>query len=205
VRSRQILSGRRRASRVVASSALVVASALGLGLTARIVMVARRDLPPDAILVLGSDAARMQVGAALAGRHPHLPVWISDFPYQQERNRRVFLRRGVAPDRIFLDTCATDTVSNFTCTVNRLRARGVRHVYLVTSDYHMARSRAIATLVFGSHGIAVTPAPVASRLVESWLKVPRDCARALLWLVTGHSGARWNPKLRSPAYTSGSA
>ncbi len=34
---------------------------------------------------------------------------------------------------------------------------GITTKYLITSDYHMMRARAIATVVFGIQGIAVTP------------------------------------------------
>ncbi|AHJ30109.1 hypothetical protein NSP_38060 [Nodularia spumigena CCY9414] len=33
---------------------------------------------------------------------------------------------------------------------------GITTKYLITSDYHMMRARAIATIVFGIQGIAVT-------------------------------------------------
>ena len=62
----------------------------------------------------------------------------------------------------------------------------------------MARSRAIATLVLGSRGIAVTPISVPStgRQPESKLRIARDCIRSLVWMLTGHTGARFNPDLR---------
>jgi len=66
-----------------------------------------------------------------------------------------------------------------------------------TSDYHMKRARAIAAIVLGSQGIAVTPVQVSTRGDESetLVRLLRDCGRSLLWVVTGRTGASFNPKL----------
>ena len=72
---------------------------------------------------------------------------------------------------------------------------------MLTSDYHMRRARAIATLVFGSIGIAVTPValPFPAHLIqpESKLRITRDCIRSLILIVTGRTGASLNAELKS--------
>jgi uncharacterized SAM-binding protein YcdF (DUF218 family) len=89
-------------------------------------------------------------------------------------------------------------VTHFTVLAGDYVEREIRHVYLVTSDYHMTRARMIAALVFGSRGIAVTPVaePSDDWNEESWWKNGRDAARSLLWLGTGLTGARFNPRLQ---------
>ena len=73
----------------------------------------------------------------------------------------------------------------------------LQHIYLITSDYHMRRSRAIATVVLGSRGVVVTPVAVASRRDEdeSLVRVVRDFGRSLLWVLSGRTGAGFNPRL----------
>jgi uncharacterized SAM-binding protein YcdF (DUF218 family) len=63
-------------------------------------------------------------------------------------------------------------------------------IYLITSDFHMARANAIAFFVLGSHGITFTSVSVTSNhSPESWLVILRDTSRALFWIITGHNGA----------------
>jgi hypothetical protein len=61
----------------------------------------------------------------------------------------------------------------------------------------MGWARAIATIVFGSQGIVVTPVGVPSQGEESetLVQVLRDCGRCLLWIFTNRTGASLNPKL----------
>ena len=52
-----------------------------------------------------------------------------------------------------------DTLGNFTSVVDELQARMVRHVLLVTSEDHLARSMAVGQVVAGSRGIQLTGVP----------------------------------------------
>ena len=56
------------------------------------------------------------------------------------------------PDQVTLDYRARDTLGNFTSLVDELALRQVRHVLLVTSEDHLARSMAVGQVVAGSRG-----------------------------------------------------
>jgi uncharacterized SAM-binding protein YcdF (DUF218 family) len=81
----------------------------------------------------------------------------------------------------------------------------LQHIYLITSDYHTRRSRAIslrhgfanATVVLGSRGVVVTPVSVDSGRDEdeALLKMVRDFGRSLVWVLSGRTGAGLNPRL----------
>ncbi|MEO1378225.1 MAG: YdcF family protein, partial [Cyanobacteria bacterium J06635_10] len=87
---------------------------------------------------------------------------------------------------------------NFTSLVKKFKKRHIHHIYLITSDFHMPRSKAISTIVLGSRGIAFTPIPIPDRKYrESRLRIIRDSCRAILWIVTGHTGASLNPRVIS--------
>lgn len=146
---------------------------------------------PQAILVLEGRTERIYFAAQFAQLRLPMPIWISGNPAGEARNRNILKAAGVLPKHIFYDACAVDTVTNFTCTVGALRQNNIHHVYLITSDYHMVRSLAIATIVYGSRGIAVTPVTVTTsdRPPESLWRVLRDCMRSIMWLVTGRTGA----------------
>jgi DUF218 domain len=60
------------------------------------------------------------------------------------------LRRGVEPDRIFLEAASWDTIGNayFARTIHT-GARGWRTLLVITSEYHMPRTEAIFRWVFG--------------------------------------------------------
>ncbi|MFQ4136133.1 YdcF family protein [Nodosilinea sp. PGN35] len=170
---------------------LVLAGWLAVQLT-----LAQRQAPmPQAILVLEGQTSRVRFAAQFSGQHPNLPLWVSGNPQGQAVNAAIFRQAAVPAALVHYDGCATDTVTNFTCTVADFETRRIRHIYLITSDYHMGRSLAIAAIVFGSRGIVVTPVALAApdRAPELPLRTLRDCLRSLVWLATGKTGASLNP------------
>jgi uncharacterized SAM-binding protein YcdF (DUF218 family) len=173
---------------------------LGLGawIPLRLALTQASGVPPQGILVLGGNPNRMYWGADLANKHSDLPVWISDGAANRELNLAIFQEGGVAQERITDLLCATDTVTDFTCAVESIANLKMAHIYLVTSDFHMARALAIAYWVLGSRGIRVTPVevPCLCDIQESALHILRDQLRAILWLTSGRTGASLNPRLR---------
>lgn len=144
---------------------------------------------PQAIFMLGGGWGRERVTALFAQSHPELEVWLSG-GVQRERIEAIFTEAGVTMERVHLDYRALDTVTNFTTMVDVFKEAKINHVYLLTSEFHMARSRTIATIVFGFHGIIITPIPIPDQQKsEPWLKIPRDAFRAIVWVITGHSGS----------------
>ncbi|WP_295621067.1 YdcF family protein [Chamaesiphon sp. GL140_3_metabinner_50] len=147
-------------------------------------------IEPQVIFVLGGEEEREIFAAKFAHTHPNLPVWISGGAPQGYANR-VFKKAGVSTKNLHLDYQAIDTVGNFTTMVDRFEAKGITSVYLVTSDNHMQRARAIGEIVFGSRGIKVKPVTVNSdRPSEPIQKTVRDSFRSLFWLTTGYAGGK---------------
>jgi uncharacterized SAM-binding protein YcdF (DUF218 family) len=174
--------------RMGAIGLLIVLIWLGM-IPLRLVIAARQVPKPEAILVLGGGLQREETAAQLAKYYPNLPVWVSSGKVPEDAYP-IFQAAGVALERVHLDYQATDTVTNFTTLIPQFQQQGIRHLYLVTSDFHMARSTAIAGIVLGYHGIAFTPVSVSSNEPdESWLRIVRDSGRAILWLITGRTGA----------------
>ncbi|MDD1428012.1 YdcF family protein [Dolichospermum sp. ST_sed9] len=153
---------------------------------------------PQAIFVLGGDSQRMEFAAHFWQSHKDLDIWVSDFDSNLNYNRRIFQRFGVPNQQLRFDGKATDTVTNFTSMVDKFADRKLKHIYLITSDYHISRARAIATIVLGSEGIVVTPLAVPSSRYksESLLRLMRDCGRSVLWIAIRRTGASLNPKLK---------
>jgi len=158
---------------------------------------------PQAILVLGGDTRRVTRAAYLAQENLKLRIWVSDFPFMHPYYERLLQTANISPARIQYDFCATDTVTNFTCTVQAFSQQKIRHVYLVTSDYHMKRAKLIATLIFGSRGIVVTPifVPAPGASPESPLRMVRDGIRSVFWLITGRTGASLNPRRQASNFS----
>lgn len=145
--------------------------------------------PPEALLVLGGAIEREEFAANFARVHPELEIWVSGGS-NEEYAQWVFSQAGIDLSRVHLDYQAVDTVTNFTTLVDELKSQGVESVYLVTSDDHMLRARAIGSIVLGSRGISFQPLPVPSgRSPEPIEKVIRDGARSILWVTTGYTGA----------------
>lgn len=151
---------------------------------------------PEAILTLGGGIDRELYTAEFAQTHSDLDIWVSTgIPIQQAHD--IFQAAQIGHDRLHLDRRAIDTVTNFTSLVEDFKLQGIRHLFLITSDFHMSRAQAIAFFVLGSQGIAYTPVVVpSSRSKESVLKVVRDVGRSLLWLTTGRTAASLHPQRR---------
>lgn len=183
---------------LVMTLALVALASVASGISAvRLAIAAERYPTPEAIFVLGGVSQRERFAARLARQHPDLDVWISSGT-DREKSQPWFDRKNIPPARVHRDYRAIDTVTNFTSLVGTFVEQPIHHLYLVTSDFHMPRARAIAFFVLGSRGIAFTPVVVPSppeqERSESWLRVVRDSARSLVWLATGRTGARFNPR-----------
>ena len=149
---------------------------------------------PQAILTLGGGPDREQFTAHFAQMYPSLEIWVSSGT-PPDNAREIFQAAGIPNTRVHIDRRAVDTVTNFTSLVKDFKKRNFHHLYLITSDFHMPRSLAIATFVLGSQGIAFTPVSIPSdKPPESWLRILRDSGRALIWVVTGRTGASLNPK-----------
>lgn len=150
---------------------------------------------PQAILTLGGGGDREPFTAHFAKNYPDLQIWVSS-GQTPDKARYIFRSVGVPDTRVHIDRRAVDTVTNFTTLVADLKSQNLHHVYLITSDFHMKRAKAIAFLVLGSRGITFTPVAIpSSKPSEPWSRVLRDFSRALVWLFTGRTGASLNPKL----------
>ncbi len=144
---------------------------------------------PQAILTLGGWTDREQTAAEIARWYPSLEVWVSSGT-PPELVRPIFRAAGISDNRLHLDYRAVDTVTNFTTIVPELKGKHIQHIYLITSDYHMPRAKAIAIMILGSQGIAFTPISVPSdqSKKETISPIIRDVGRSLLWIVTGRTG-----------------
>jgi uncharacterized SAM-binding protein YcdF (DUF218 family) len=149
---------------------------------------------PQAILTLGGGPERETFTAQFAQTHPSLEIWVSSgIPSAQAHT--IFRATGIPDARVHLDRRAVDTVTNFTSLVKDFKKWHFQHLYLITSDFHMPRAKAIATLTLGSQGIAFTPVSIpTNQPAEPWLLTLRDSGRALLWIGTGCTGAKLNPR-----------
>ena len=151
---------------------------------------------PQAILTLGGGSDREKFTAQFAQMHPSLEIWVSSGT-PANNARKIFQAAGIPNTQVHLDRRAVDTVTNFTSLIADFKKRHFQHLYLITSDFHMPRAKAIATFVLGSQGIAFTPVSVPSiQAPESWFHILRDSGRAILWIVTGRTGASLRTELQ---------
>jgi len=166
----------------------------------RLFLTSRKNPQAQAILVLGGSTDRIIFAGHFFQKHPKLPVLISDRPHSFLINQEAVKMSGLKDKNIYYDFCATDTVTNFTCILNYLNKKHIKHLYLVTSDYHMARSKVIAFFVLGSRDIIVTPIVVpslhgSSARHESFWRIVRDSVRSIIWIFSRKTGASLNPNI----------
>jgi uncharacterized SAM-binding protein YcdF (DUF218 family) len=152
--------------------------------------IANYFVTPDAILVLGGEPERELFAARFASQYPNIEIWVSGGSpkgYAQS----IFAKKGISADRLHLDYRAEDTVTNFTTLVSEFQDRGIRSVYLVTSEDHMLRARTIGEIVLGTKGILIEPVTIPTeRSPEPVNKTIRDAGRALLWVTFGYTSSR---------------
>ncbi|MBD2343492.1 YdcF family protein [Anabaena subtropica] len=188
------MKGKLKLLRWILAIALIFTSIIPV----RIAIAFQQAPVPQAIFVLGGAAERMRFAAQFWQYRQNLDIWVSDFAWNLDANRQIFLQYGVPEAKLHLDGRATDTVTNFTTLAGDFADQRLQHIYLITSDYHIRRAQAIATIVLGGQGTVVTPVAVASQNQpsESWVRVLRDGGRSFLWIATGRSAARFNSRLK---------
>ena len=144
---------------------------------------------PQAIFMLGGEPNREYFAATFALDYPELPIWISS-RQPPEKLLTPFQKANISTDRIRIDNRAADTVTNFTSLVQDFQSQDINNVFLITSDVHMARAKAIAFWVFGSRGIWCTAieVPGGIRKETAW-RTFRDILRSWLWLLINRTGA----------------
>jgi len=164
---------------------------------ARLAIAYYRSPLPQAILTLGGPPDREEFTAQFAQTYPSLEIWVSS-GIPPEQSRAIFRAAGIPDTRVHIDQRAVDTVTNFTSLVADFKRLQIHHIYLITTDFHMPRAKAIATIVLGSQGIAFTPVSIPSKEpAESWLRILRDSGRALLWIIFGRTGASFKTTFRT--------
>lgn len=176
-------------------ASILVIVGLGSLIPLKLAIAYHQAPQPQAILTLGGGPAREQFTAQFAQTQATLPIWVSS-GVEPKQARAIFRAAKIPDAQVQLDHRAVDTVTNFTTLVDELKRYRIQHLYLITSDFHMRRARAIATLVLGSEGIAFTPVAIPSnRPSETLPHILRDVGRAFIWLIIGRTGASLNPQL----------
>ncbi|MDJ1168597.1 YdcF family protein [Roseofilum sp. BLCC_M154] len=173
----------------------VYVTGLGTWIKIQTTLALRESPQPEAILMLGGNHEREPFTAQFAAQQEYpLEIWVSSGVGRKQASQ-TFQDAGIPEERVHLDYQAVDTVTNFSTLVDDLKAKNIHHVYLITSDFHMPRSKAIATIILGSQGIAFTPIEVpSSDEGESLMSIARDVSRSILWTLTGRTAATLNPQ-----------
>jgi uncharacterized SAM-binding protein YcdF (DUF218 family) len=100
---------------------LWAAGLLLLGLLIQVGIVYRnQQAEPDAAVVLEGNPERIRFAARFAKEQPALPIYISSEPVFYQGYRDVLADEQVPIERFALRTCASDTLTNFTCIANEL-------------------------------------------------------------------------------------
>ncbi len=129
---------------------------------------------------LNEAAERMTEAARLAGVYPDLPVIFSggkaEFIYDELSESEVAMRFfepfNLAPPRLKLETRSRNTVENAKFTAEMLKPTGNQRWLLITSAFHMPRSKAL----FEANGFQIVPWPVDYRTrgkIDRWRFFPQ--------------------------------
>jgi hypothetical protein len=160
-------------------------------------------------LALELDRGAPFVCLSQATTHRPPPLDSRGFPISEAgAGARYLAARGVAPDRILLETLSLDTVGNAYFTkLLHVDPSGWRRLLIITSEFHMARTRALFDWIYGfeagryelhyaaAENRGITPEGVAARkaweqrgidrLDRTKLEV-RSLAEFQRWIFTRH-------------------
>jgi uncharacterized SAM-binding protein YcdF (DUF218 family) len=143
------------------------------------------------ILHLGGGMDRANKCIQLAQEYPDAPIFVSS---EGGNPLEYYSQAGIEPNRVFLDYDAWDTVTNFTHTVKRIKDQfNPEIVFVVTHDFHMARSMRIAEAVYFLRGIKPIAKPSGGpnpygpeyNFTEPDNLIEGDTIRAWIWRLTG--------------------
>ena len=106
------------------------------------------------ILHLGGNPNRIQKTIEVAKEHPTATIIISsegNHPFIKDQLNK----NNINLKRVIFDDSAYDTVGNFTDTYKLIKNLKANKVYIVTSNWHMERAVAIASIVYAFRGIEI--------------------------------------------------
>lgn len=155
----------------------------------------------NVIICLGGDYRRNISAALIAKQNPDAVVLVSTETGNQAV-ADIYKNTDVDLTRVWFDFHAWDTVSNFTETCKWVKNKKPKKLWVVTSDYHMRRSMAIARVVYALLAIELIPVkhPSGSDRKEPLSQVIACALRALVWHATGNPGGKGAKKQRMPGF-----
>ena len=142
----------------------------------------------DVIFELSGNPSQMKTAITLAKIYPNTQIIISSESNPVGVND-MLEAAGISEDKYIFDYNAWDTVTNFTKTLQLVKSYKPENVYVVTDQFHMRRSMAIARAVYVLQGINLHPVPylgTTSKGSEDDHLVKTDRFRAWLWRLTGY-------------------
>lgn len=143
----------------------------------------RREMAAVELARNNAQLANAQLPILISAGSPAPCVWA-----MAEREGLVLPAESGSIDlkaQIWLEPCATSTLGNYRFSLPVLQSWGVRHIQLITSGTHQLRAVGLGRIILGSHGIWLSPTPVAETgrpgNQESKLKTSLDWMRGLAW------------------------
>lgn len=140
------------------------------------------------ILHLGGGIDRANKCIELAKQIPTAQILVSS---ETGDVIKYYTDRGIDASRVFLDTLAWDTLTNFAATYKRVKEEFKADVvHVVTHDFHMRRSMLIANAVYWKKDIMPVACPAGGpdpygNHEEPFNLVRDDAIRAWIWRLTG--------------------
>ena len=154
-----------------------------------VILHAASQKPVGAILVLGGSITREIYVAELAKQDPQIPIIISGGS-KDPCILLIFRRANATMQNVWLEKCAKNTFENFYFSLPILSQWKVDKVKLITSPTHLPRSKWMAQIILGSHGIWVEPDIVKELGIpgnrESIVKTFWGVTRSIIWAFISH-------------------
>lgn len=122
-------------------------------LLARLLVVDDRLKPADVIIVLSGDSERETCAAKLYRQRLAPKIIISSYGSSARQLAKKATSRGVNEQDIILDENSESTYENAVNSKNIVLARKYKSAILVTSPYHMRRTRLVFERVFRNTGV----------------------------------------------------
>lgn len=153
--------------------------------------------PIDGYLLLGGTTSREAYAAALCSIYPDRTYVISGAA-SGPCLAKIFQDYEAPAKNVLVEACATSTFDNYFYSIPLLKAKGLKHIGLITGHGHMTRALPMGYILVCGQGMALTPCAPPGEYEEnghneSMEKTIMDTVRAVLWLLPAqYSGAQCN-------------
>ncbi|MCD7034614.1 YdcF family protein [Metabacillus sp. GX 13764] len=157
---------------------LLLALAVFAVFSRQLLVINEKPVKSDVIMILSGDGGRLEKGMELYKEGYAKYVMLST-PLGLEVSSKQQLQKDISPENLLFEQKATSTYTNAVYTKQLAEKYGFKSAIVVTSDYHMRRSKLAYDRVYKNSGIRLTYVSALYNSPVPWYKNPREVSHTV--------------------------